>query len=93
MVALIRSIRLAHGARRALKDLSPREREVLRWVACGFSSREIGEMLSISDKTVETYRFRLMRTLKLQHRSELVDLAHRAGLLGAKRPAASEVGR
>lgn len=79
--ALIRTIRIAHSARHLLKELSPREREVMKWVARGFSSREIGELLSISDKTVDTYRFRLMRKLGLEHRSELVDIAHQAGLL------------
>lgn len=64
-----------------LGTLSEREREVLRWTARGFSSREIGEKLSISGKTVDTYRQRLMQKLNLSHRSELVDLALRAGML------------
>jgi two-component system response regulator NreC len=64
-----------------LGTLSDREREVLRWTARGYSSREIGEKLSISGKTVDTYRQRLMQKLNLSHRSELVDLALRAGML------------
>jgi two-component system response regulator NreC len=67
-----------------LKSLSDREQEVMRWTARGFSSREIGEKLSISSKTVDTYRQRIMQKLNLGHRSELVDLAFRAGLLGDK---------
>lgn len=64
-----------------LARLSAREREVLALTAEGFSSAEIGERLGISGKTVETYRERLMDKLGLHHRSELVRLALREGLL------------
>jgi two-component system response regulator NreC len=61
--------------------LSEREQEVLRLTVMGFNSREIGEMLSLSPKTVETYRLRAMEKLSLEHRSDLVQFALRAGLL------------
>ncbi len=64
-----------------LKALSDREREVLGLTAEGFSSREIGEKLFISPKTVDTYRGRIMEKLGLGHRSELVRFALRVGLL------------
>lgn len=64
-----------------LNDLSPREQEVLALTAEGFSSREIGEKLFISPKTVDTYRSRIMDKLGLSHRSELVRFALRSGLL------------
>lgn len=64
-----------------LKQLSAREREVLALTAEGFSSREIGEKLFISSKTVDTYRARIMDKLGLGHRSELVRFALRVGLL------------
>jgi len=64
-----------------LRDLSPREREVLALTAEGFSSSEIGEKLFISPKTVDTYRSRIMQKLGLNHRSELVRFALRVGLL------------
>ena len=64
-----------------LNDLSPREQEVLALTAEGFSSREIGEKLFISPKTVDTYRSRIMDKLGLNHRSELVRFALRSGLL------------
>ncbi len=79
---LVQSIRNAGGAQVLLSTLSDREREVLQWTARGYSSREIGEMLSISGKTVDTYRSRLMHKLNLEHRAELVELAYRAGMLG-----------
>jgi DNA-binding NarL/FixJ family response regulator len=66
-----------------LDRLSAREREVLTLAAEGYSSTEIGERLGISGKTVETYRERLMDKLDLHHRSELVRLALREGLLAA----------
>lgn len=46
-----------------------------------YSAREIGERLAISAKTVNTYRGRIMEKLGLNHRSELVRFALRAGLL------------
>jgi two-component system response regulator NreC len=64
-----------------LHELSSREQEVLALTAEGYSSREIGEKLFISPKTVDTYRSRIMKKLKLNHRSELVRFALRVGLL------------
>ena len=54
---------------------------MLRWTALGFTSREIGERLSLSPKTVDTYRERVMEKLELKNRSELVRFALQAGLL------------
>jgi two-component system response regulator NreC len=65
----------------AVHQLSVREREVLALTAEGFSSREIGEKLFISPKTVDTYRARIMEKLGLSHRSELVRFALEVGLL------------
>ena len=62
--------------------LSDREREVLELTARGFTSREIGEVLFISSRTVETYRGRIMEKLGLRRRSELVEYAIEQGLLG-----------
>lgn len=78
---LVRSMRGAGDAQVLLTTLSDREREVMRWTARGYSSREIGDMLSISGKTVDTYRSRLMQKLSLEHRAGLVDLAYKAGML------------
>lgn len=61
--------------------LSPREREVLRLVAHGYSLAEVAERLSISIKTVDTYKVRLMEKLKATKRSELVSYALKYGLL------------
>ncbi|MBN8639567.1 MAG: response regulator transcription factor [Anaerolineae bacterium] len=64
--------------------LSEREHEVLVMTALGYSSREIGELLFISPKTVDTYRQRLMEKLRLENRAELVQYALKNGLLDSK---------
>ena len=60
--------------------LSPRELEVLRWYARGFSLREIGEQLGLSVKTVDTYKTRIMEKLGFQKKSELIAYAAKHGL-------------
>ena len=62
--------------------LSERERQVLELTARGFTSREIGEQLALSPRTIETYRERIMEKLKLDHRSQLVEYAVQHHLLG-----------
>ncbi len=64
--------------------LSPREREVLRLVAHGYSLAEIAEKLSLSIRTVDTYKIRLMDKLKATKKSELVSYALKYGLLSAE---------
>lgn len=64
-----------------LESLSRREAEILRLVAQGRSSSEIGKLLSLSPKTVDTYRSRLMRKLGLPDLVALVKFAVREGLV------------
>ncbi len=64
-----------------LESLSERETEVLRLTAMGYTSREVGDKLSLSPKTVDTYRQRAMEKLDLKHRSEVIQFALKAGLL------------
>jgi len=73
----LRAFRLESGG----VTLSPREREVLKLVASGLSSKDIARTLNISPKTVETYRNRLMSKLDLHSVAELVRYALRVGLL------------
>lgn len=61
--------------------LTPREREVLQLVAYGKSSVEIGELLGVSPKTVETHRARLMVKLDAPNSAALVRYAIRLGLV------------
>lgn len=64
-----------------LEILSDREAQVLRFTAMGFTSRDIGDRLSLSPKTVDTYRQRAMNKLELENRADLIRFALRAGLL------------
>lgn len=61
--------------------LSEREREVVRLTAEGHSAQQAADVLSLSPKTVETYRHRAMQKLGLTNRTELVRYALRSGLL------------
>jgi RNA polymerase sigma factor (sigma-70 family) len=61
--------------------LTSREREVLQLAAQGLSNTQIGEMLSISPRTVETHRANLMRKLKLQNYSQLIKYALHKGVI------------
>lgn len=61
--------------------LSPREQEVLRLIALGYTNQQAAEALYLSVKTVETYRARLMAKLGLRTRAELVRYALQQGWL------------
>lgn len=83
--ALVRSITGNRTETEQFDALSEREQEVVQLTALGFTSREIGQKLVISPKTVDTYRHRAMEKLGLAHRSELVKFALRAGILNEHR--------
>jgi DNA-binding NarL/FixJ family response regulator len=81
---------LAHGARRReeyeterarFERLTDRERAVMQLVAEGYTAPEIGEQLTISPKTVDTYKQRINDKLGLTNRADYVKLALRLGLL------------
>lgn len=63
------------------ETLSEREREILAWIAKGYSNKEIAENLIISVKTVETHKAHLMEKLGLRTRPDLVKYAVKKGLL------------
>jgi len=71
----------AVSERERFEKLTARERDVLRFVAQGYSAPEIGEKLFISPKTVDTYKQRIQEKLGLGHRSDYVQLALKLGLL------------
>lgn len=66
--------------------LSSRERQVLQLVVEGKSSSEIGTLLHLSPKTVDTYRSRLMQKLEVSDVPALVRLAIRLGVLAGDGP-------
>jgi two-component system, NarL family, response regulator NreC len=64
--------------------LSARERQVLALLALGHSSREIGQKLSVSPRTVDEYRARLKDRLGFVGRPEMVRFALRTGLIAER---------
>jgi DNA-binding NarL/FixJ family response regulator len=77
--ALIRDV-LERGAE-AETELTPREEEIVKMVAEANTSREIAEMLHLSEKTVENHRANAMKKLGMRDRVELVRYAIRRGLV------------
>ena len=63
--------------------LSPRETEVLKLVAEGYTSKQIAQELFISEKTVERHRANIMDKLGMRDRVELTRYAIRRGLIEA----------
>jgi DNA-binding CsgD family transcriptional regulator len=73
---------LLQGSRdQAPSLLTPREQEVLRWIAAGRPNKQIAAQLQLSVHTVETYRTNLMRKLGLHSTAELVRYAMEQGLV------------
>lgn len=68
----------------ALAALTPRQREVLRLVAAGGTSKEIAQQLGVSYRTVEVHRLNLMRRINVHDTAGLVRYAIRAGLVSEK---------
>jgi DNA-binding NarL/FixJ family response regulator len=62
-------------------ELSDREAEVVRLIARGYSNKEIGAMLKLSVKTVETYKARTFKKLGVRSRVGLVQFAAERGWL------------
>jgi two-component system response regulator NreC len=81
---LVRAVRLAapdSQRRRYDDELTARERDVVRLVALGHTSREIADRLVLSVRTIETHRARIQRRLSVRSRAELVRWALEHGLL------------
>ncbi|MFH8496636.1 response regulator [Streptomyces coeruleorubidus] len=83
--ALVRSYleRLHRGDGLPERAITEREEEILKLVAEGHTSKEIGELLFISAKTVERHRANLLQKLGMRDRLELTRYAIRAGLIEA----------
>lgn len=64
-----------------IAGLSARERQIMRMVVAGMSSAAIGTELSLSPKTVDTYRSRLMSKLGVHDLANLVRVAVRLGVI------------
>ena len=84
------SVRLAETLAKSLRTdtsrppherLSDRELEVLRGLAAGKTVKELGAELSLSEKTVSTYRTRLLEKMQMRTNAELIQYALREGLV------------
>jgi DNA-binding NarL/FixJ family response regulator len=74
---------IRRGAKKlpAADPLTTREREVLKLIAEGKSSREIGDLLNISHRTVERHRANMMDKLRMNKSTDLVKYALHKGYL------------
>jgi DNA-binding NarL/FixJ family response regulator len=63
-----------------LAELTARERQVLELVAGGLGNQEIGQRLSLAEKTVKHYMTNILAKLQVRSRLEAALLAYRAGL-------------
>ncbi|WP_102145293.1 response regulator [Mycobacterium hubeiense] len=83
VTALIRDYlhRARHGDALPENILTPREEEVLKLIAEGYSTREIATTLGISIKTVDRHRTNILAKLGLRDRLALTRYAIRAGLI------------
>ena len=73
--------RLKEGAGLSQPTLTPREREILRLLAEGYSNKEIAERLIVSPSTIHSHRTNLMRKLNLSSRHDLIRYARERGLI------------
>ena len=84
-----------NAPKRPIKELTNRQRQVLRLIAEGKSTRDIASRLALSIKTIETHRGHLMQRLKLKSVAGLVRYAVSIGLVPpspwAARTATAEV--
>jgi DNA-binding NarL/FixJ family response regulator len=71
-------------AKSPLESLSSREREILQLIVDGKPNTEIAKILSLSIKTVETYKSRLMEKLHIRDLASLVKFAIQHGLTSAE---------
>ena len=61
--------------------LTPRQREILQLLAEGKSAKEIAALLSLSARTVEDHKYRLMEQLHIENSAELIHFAIKHGLV------------
>lgn len=62
-------------------ELTDREREIVILICQEFTNREIGEKLSLSERTIENHRYRIMEKLNIKSTVGLVHFAYNSNLI------------
>ncbi len=70
-----------HKRRDPIRKLTPRQREVLQLLAEGHSAKEVAAILSISARTAEFHKYRMMRELGIGTNAELMQYAVKHGVV------------
>jgi len=78
---LAKTVRAGASMRPPHERLSDRELEVLRGLASGKTVKEISACLALSEKTVSTYRTRLLEKMQMRSNAELIQYALQEGLV------------
>jgi len=72
--------------RSSYESLTPRERDVMKFVVAGMLNKQIGLKLDISEITVKAHRGKMMQKMKAESLADLVKTAVRLGLAPARNP-------
>jgi FixJ family two-component response regulator len=73
----------AHKVNSLVDTLTPREKEVMRWVITGKLNKQIALAMGITEKTIKVHRSRIMEKTGVASVADLVRLAQKAGITPA----------
>lgn len=62
-------------------SITRRQREILKLIPSGITNQEIAEKLGLSRRTVETHRYKMMETMGVNNKGDLIQRAREMGLL------------
>jgi len=79
--SVVGALRASGGSSDPLDILTERQREILKLIGEGHSTKEMASMLNVSAKTVETHRAQLMERLNTRNIAGLVKIAVRCDLV------------
>jgi len=90
LVAAVSTEKKKRARASSWSSLTPRQRDVLRWLANGLDNKAIGRRLGIGERAVKAHVTALLALFELDNRTQLALLAHQAGYrpstsVGAKR--------
>ncbi len=85
VASLIENYRQHPEENKSYDRLTQRERETLKLIAEGYTSKQIADMLCIHLRTVTGYRMKIMKKLDLRNRTELIRYAMHKGLISTEK--------